>query len=771
MKPRESLKMLAADHQAIAYPQLTPHLEYRLIGEGQVLLVSEVFNTLLHGQIYPELMTLLDGTQSSDQIANALNGTYSALEVHRALSTLAEKGYVISGDYRMERTKAAFWTSLGANPYRVEEKLCTSTVAIQGDSEGRLATALESVGIVTSAARPTLTIYICDDFLSSEYSEVNQRHINLSDPWLLFQPKGIRPLFGPVFRPAQQGPCWDCLSYRLANHQEVHVFVRNFCGEKAAFSPSATEPTILNAVYGIFAFEIAKWLILGDRAPLQEQVASLDAVQMRCEYYPVTRRPQCASCGDPQLRDVRRPALPVNLQSSPKNCSNSSGVRAVSPASTLQQYRHLVNPVSGIVTWLARTSPSVDPWLHVHWSGSNLALRVKSLSTLRRSLRSKSAGKGSTSEHSEVGSLCEAVERYSGAFHGEEISRRRRFSEFLADGEEQAIHPNDVQLFSNRQFEHADEINARGHMYNIVPPRFDAEQDLEWSPVWSFTENRHRYLPSAILYSMTPEQRAASGCSLWADSNGCAAGNTLEEAILQGFLELVERDAFAIWWYNRLRCPGVDLEQFNDDYLSEAVGYYRKVNRDMWVLNVTGDLGIPVFVAVSRRIDGDTEDIIYGAGAHIDPHVAVLRAVCEMNQMLTWVPKPVAVGDTKQYSIDDPLCLHWWKTAKLEDHSYLEPVGGLNHRRISECSAPDTQDLHDDIQWCRALIEAKDMEFLVLDQTRPDIGMPVVRVIVPGLRHFWERFAPGRLFDVPVQMGERQNIIKEADLNPVPVLA
>ena len=61
------------------------------------------------------------------------------------------------------------------------------------------------------------------------------------------------------------------------------------------------------------------------------------------------------------------------------------------------------------------------------------------------------------------------------------------------------------------------------------------------------------------------------------------------------------------------------------------------------------------------------------------------------------------------------------------------------------------------------------MEFLVLDQTRPDIGMPVARVIVPGLRHFWERFAPGRLFDVPVEMGLREERVAEADLNPAPV--
>ena len=59
----------------------------------------------------------------------------------------------------------------------------------------------------------------------------------------------------------------------------------------------------------------------------------------------------------------------------------------------------------------------------------------------------------------------------------------------------------------------------------------------------------------------------------------------------------------------------------------------------------------------------------------------------------------------------------------------------------------------------------------MLEQTRPDIGMPVARVIVPGMRHFWERFAPGRLYEVPVQMGWRTAPLAETELNPVAVIA
>jgi ribosomal protein S12 methylthiotransferase accessory factor len=61
------------------------------------------------------------------------------------------------------------------------------------------------------------------------------------------------------------------------------------------------------------------------------------------------------------------------------------------------------------------------------------------------------------------------------------------------------------------------------------------------------------------------------------------------------------------------------------------------------------------------------------------------------------------------------------------------------------------------------------MEMLVLDQTRSEIGLPVAKVIVPGLRHFWARFAPGRLYDVQVRLGWVAQPLTEDELNPIPM--
>ena len=761
--PRQ--RTTAADRGLVEVPQRAPHLGFRVIGDKQVLLASETFNTLLRGRIHCDLMPLLDGRRTREDIVAALAPAHSESDVRRAILSLASRGYVVSGDYAMVPERAAYWSSLGASPRWAERRLGTSAVAVAGD-DGALVRRLDEMGIPVATGHPSLSVVVCGDYLDDAHATVNRRHLESGTPWLIVRPNGVRPLFGPVFRPADGGPCWACVAYRLSGHQEVHHFLRNL-GAASAVRPRAAEPTVRGTVCALAAAEIAKWLVLGSRAPLHDHVISLDLAGCESGRHRAMRRPQCPACGDEALYRIDRPPVPVRLRPSPKAVRNGGGERSVPPEATLAKYRHLVSPVTGVVTWLTRVTDEADPWRHVHWAGNNYALRSRRLSTLRRSLRSKSAGKGSTPRESEASALCEAIERYCGAFHGDEIRCRKRLADFEAAGASEAIHPNDVQLFSDRQLDRAARINARGHPYNFVPARLDPEEEIDWSPVWSLTQERHRYLPTSILYGRSETEDG--GPALRADSNGCAAGNTLEEAILQGFFELVERDAFAIWWYNRLRLPEVDLASFDDGFLASAPDYYGRREREIWVLDATSDFGIPVFAAISRRTDGETEDILYGAGAHSDPHIAALRAVCEVNQCLQWMEVAAPRGRDTQPT--DPVTLSWWRHGRLADHPYLAPAPGVARRGRSDYPVPDTADTREDVERCRALVEAAGMELLVLDQTRPDIGMPVARVLVPGMRHFWERFAPGRLFDVPVAMGWRETPIAEQDLNPVPVIA
>ncbi|MXX35651.1 MAG: TOMM precursor leader peptide-binding protein, partial [Gemmatimonadetes bacterium] len=395
-RPRPGIlaRTTAADRGIVKLPALTPHLRFHEIGEGRVLLVSESFNTLLHGKLYGDLLPLLDGRHSEDEIVAALEGAHAPTDVLAALAAFAAKGYLVSADHGMDLCQAAYWSSLGASPRWAEEGLAQTRVTVEGD-DGRLVRHLEEAGASVGGTGPTLTVVVCADYLDAHLAEVNRRQLEARAPWTLVRPGGMEPLFGPIFRADGRGPCWDCLACRLRSHREVHGFLRNVAGEEAAFRPFAAQPAVLEALYGLIAAEIVKWLVLDESAPIHNDAITMDIATFTSSRHRVVRRPQCAGCGDEALRRPDRPPLPVSLKASPKAHRNSGGMRAVSPGATLAKYRHLVSPVSGVVTWLSRTTDETDSWLHVYWAGSNPGMRSRSLSSLRRSLRSKSAGKGS----------------------------------------------------------------------------------------------------------------------------------------------------------------------------------------------------------------------------------------------------------------------------------------------------------------------------------------------------------------------------------------
>ncbi len=758
-------KSTRADRGFVNRPVLTPHLQFRLLENKQVLLVSEFFNTLINGDIYCHLLPLLDGFHTIDQIAAKLDGLYSASDIFGVIFSLSARGYIVSAEHSFNQGQAAYWTNLGASPCWAEERLGNTPIAI-AENDNHLIQRILETGVTIDHDKAQLTVVTCKNYLDSHLLELNKLYLNQKKPWILVRPSGIEPMLGPVFGCNYGTACWDCLATRLRCHQEVHEFLRNVGGQQATFDTVPLNPDLKDSVYRLFAAEIMKWIVLGNTTLIHNHVMAFNTGKMDISWHKVVKRPQCVYCGDNSLNDPNREPLPIILESKTKSISQGEGTRTVSADVTLAKYKHLVSPISGIASWLSPRTDETNGWLHVHWAGSNLGLKIKSLNSLRRSLRSKSAGKGSTRTQSEVGALCEAIERYSGGYFGDEIRINRAFEDFSKDSD--AIHPNDVQLFSDYQLDNAEEINSEGHPYNMIPQRFDHELIREWTPVWSLTQNRHLYLPTTMLYFMLSELRKPT--DLIADSNGCAAGNTLEEAILQGFYELVERDAFAIWWYNRLQMPSVNLNCFDNEFLNQAKPYYETCERDLWVLDITSDIGIPTYVAISNQPDGETEDIIYGAGTHPDPKIAVTRAICELNQCLSWMPK-LGKGQG-QPAIDEPKVLDWFRNSSLQDCSWLVPATENPEKgNVNSDKKLEFQDLKEEIDYCRGLVEDRQMEFLVLDQTRPDIGLNVVRVIVPGLRHFWPRMAPGRLYEVPVAMGYNKKPLKEFEMNEIPVFA
>jgi ribosomal protein S12 methylthiotransferase accessory factor len=600
-------------------------------------------------------------------------------------------------------------------------------------------------------------VVLTDSALRAELPECNAAALRDGRPWLMVKPLGRQIWVGPLFRPGKTG-CWECLAERLRANFPVAAYLqgRNGHGE-AVVRDRATTPATLQVGWGMAANAVASWIVRGEVAELDGKLQTFDVPTWRLQTHTLIRLPFCPACGAGESRCFQPPALIHGK----KAYTGDGGHRVIPPEETLARNGHHVSPITGAVPLLERAAPDGDGVLHVYVAGSNSARPSRTLGQLRSDLRTMNAGKGTGDVQARVSALCEGLERYSGVFRGDEPRRRARLHELGGA----AVPLNDCLLFSETQYRERGTDNAGASRFSFIPVPFDPAAEVEWSPVWSLTRGEVRYLPTAFCYYDYPQSDGQTYCI--ACSNGCAAGNSLEEAILQGLLELVERDGVALWWYNRVRRPGVDLESFGDPYLERLRAFLQEHGREFWVLDLTADLGIPVFASITRRTDGPPEQIVPGFGAHLDPKIALLRAVTEMNQMLSspLLGRPEQGFDKEPV---DPETAHWLQTATAANQPYLLPAEELPRAAVSYPRVW-ADDVADDVRTCQALVERAQMEMLVLDQTRPEIGLPVAKVIVPGLRHFWARLAPGRLYDVPMQLGWLPRTLAEHELNPIPM--
>jgi ribosomal protein S12 methylthiotransferase accessory factor len=208
----------------------------------------------------------------------------------------------------------------------------------------------------------------------------------------------------------------------------------------------------------------------------------------------------------------------------------------------------------------------------------------------------------------------------------------------------------------------------------------------------------------------------------------------------------------------------VDLASFGDPWIDALCDFYpKRLNRRLWVLDLTADLGIPTFAAVSPRVDRPVEDVLIGFGAHPDPAVAVGRALAEVNQFLPMVAR--SAGDRTRYAVQDAETLAWFTTVKVAEQPWLAPSDAPPTTADTYASTA-TGDAAEDVRRC---VAKTDGDVIVLDQSRPDLELRVARVVVPGLRHFWRRLGPGRLWDVPPRLGRQGLAADETAMNPLSV--
>lgn len=724
--------------------QFRPNFKVEHLDTDVVFLVGENERFVLFGRHNANIAGLIDGQRTVQEILDAARDSIPESETLYTINRLKDKGYLVPVIRDLPLPHAAFWQGIGFDAHTVWKRLSAASVSVLSlcdVSVTPLIKALSRAGLSISE-HADIQMVLTDDYLRPELVKVNQQALENGKPWCMVKPVGFTLYIGPLFVPGA-GPCWECLAHRLRNNRPVEQFVRTYRKNDDCF---VLPPISTDAGYSVaceMAATAASLMLAGqqDTHPLRSSLFALNPVTFEAKQHTVVRRPQCPVCGDSRLMAVQG-RLPVNLEPVEKNSHRDGGYRRQMPWQTYKKYCHHVSPITGAVTYLEPMIGRNSGLRAVYASGYLVCPKEGVPHT--NVFDKNCAGKGTNPDQAKTSALCEAIERVSGIFQGDEAVVRGSMNELGFD----AVHFNDLQNFSDDQFDNRDRLNAQTRdRRQWIPLPFDTQAVIDWTPAWSLSCNRMSYIPLSYCYAQTPPE---SGTIYGTHNpNGAAAGNCVEEAVLQGILELIERDAVAVWWYNKLLRPEIDPEGFHDGYFHALRTDYARMGWHLWVLDLTHDLGIPSYAAVARHSRDNRFTI--GFGCHLDAHLAVQRALTEVNQLFD----PTG-------NLQAP-----WDMSGLSNTDFLFP------RKESEPLQADTlprlggPDLRSDIEFCMKRLSEAGLDLLAVNKTRPDIGLSVVHVIVPGLRHFWPRLGPGRLYTVPHKMDWIKEPLSEKELNPV----
>jgi thiazole/oxazole-forming peptide maturase SagD family component len=253
---------------------------------------------------------------------------------------------------------------------------------------------------------------------------------------------------------------------------------------------------------------------------------------------------------------------------------------------------------------------------------------------------------------------------------------------------------------------------------------------LLWVEGQDLVSGESLWLPFELVsLNYTVPQAPGSG-RFPATSNGLASGNHWLEAISHGLFEVVERDALTLWRLGgdeARRGSGLDLATVDDPLAREMLQRFERAEIEVRVWNATSDVGIACFICLIAGRKDQSADPEVGAGCHPAREVALLRALAEAAQArMTYIT-----------GVRDDFAAHLYREevrqARLrEARAWIrERVAG---RRFDAVPSFASDAIEADIDHAlRRLARVGVGQVVTVDLTKPELGLPVVRVVIPGL--------------------------------------
>ena len=346
------------------------------------------------------------------------------------------------------------------------------------------------------------------------------------------------------------------------------------------------------------------------------------------------------------------------------------------------------------------------------------------------------AGKGVTSLDAKLSAMMEAIERYSARF----LSSKPvvgSYKEMLDKGDKEVLDPRLLVLQS--------------------PDTFDANQELEWVTGTRLGQRDEIWVPAdAATFSYKP-RLVPRICS--DTPTGLGAGNTLEEAVSHGLAEAIEHDSWTLAIVRSSVSSAqngilnilfgknegqqsihpvleqtegaafirLDLDSIGSvQPLGELIDRVRKAGNRLDVYWISTDIGVPTFaVSIEGLVGGQDGG---GLGAHPDARVALSSALTESAQ------QRLIIG-ARSYFPQAHLISRW---QSIPWEEMADEMGKENNFSFDDVESVSYVNILDDINHMIRKLAGQGLEqVIVVDLTKPEFNIPVVKVIVPGLADYW----------------------------------
>ncbi len=382
------------------------------------------------------------------------------------------------------------------------------------------------------------------------------------------------------------------------------------------------------------------------------------------------------------------------LQRCPK-CSKNTGIRTIPTQETLDRVIPILDKAG-----LGKPENITDK--------DNLGIPVFSIDRQKTALGKPKYynGKGATVEQAEASAIMEAIERYS------------------AEQQE-----SDEVVYGT--YSQAKEIMETVNPVDLILPlrvldHYNKQTEIAWVEAFEMFRGCPIWVPAcAVYYPYYPDD----DLQLFSfHTNGLASGNTIEEAILHALFEDIERDAWSIAEYKDYTNADVLIRDENS-IPAQLIKKFNDQGIEIHLKDLTSDIGVTTIgAAADDTRTKDPELLTIGVGTHLNPEIAAIRAITEVAQSRTTHKHGMKINAQLQKVTQDM----GYEKIKKVNHMWF----GENPKKVylEDMEDKSTDYVLDDIEIVlQSLMDAGFDQVICADLTRPELGVPSVRMIVPGL--------------------------------------